>query len=267
MDSGLPVEDRRQVQLWARVELPAATARDERLRLELGELDLRLTRANGGTRAACELAAAYGGERTIVLGFAGVRAVRRVALTKLFAEACRLLEPWAEEGRLELRSLRPAVRRELVLVSAARADLVVVASARRALTLAPDRWRACRPSPSLTANRRRMLLLGERDGERCVWCSKQLSYRSLDATVDHVRCRSAGGSDALENLVLACAACNHKRSNRSAELWLQHCRKSGLEVDEQTIAAAIRRAEKHARKGRRPQPVYEPLYAAAASDW
>ena len=99
-----------------------------------------------------------------------------------------------------------------------------------------------------------------------MWCSKHLSYRSADATVDHVRCRSAGGSDALDNLVLACAACNHKRSNRSAELWLQHCRKSGLEVDEHTIASAIRRAEKHARRGRRPQPVYEPL-RAVAGDW
>jgi hypothetical protein len=239
------------VQLWARVEPPIATARDERLRLELGELDVRLTRANGGTRAACELAAAYGGERTIVLGFAGVRSVRRVALIKVFAEACRLLEPWGDDGRLELRSLRPAVRRELVLVSAARADLVAVASARRALTFAPDRWRACRPSPSLTANRRRMLLLGERDGERCVWCSKQLSYRSPEATVDHVRCRSAGGSDALENLVLACAACNHRRADLPADLWLERCVQRGLEVDTAAVTAALRRAQREHRQRRR----------------
>lgn len=212
------------------------------LRLELGDLDVKLTRAGGGSRAALELAAAYRGERTIVLGFAGVGAVRRAALSRLLAQGYALLEPWARQARLELRSLRPSVRRELLLWTAEQRELELVGMGRRALTLAPQPAREERAGP-LGANRRRMLLLAERDGEHCVWCGKTLSYRSADATVDHVRCRSDGGADAIDNLVLACAACNHRRANRSAELWLRHCLASELDVDERAVVAAIHRAQ------------------------
>lgn len=36
-------------------------------------------------------------------------------------------------------------------------------------------------------------------------------------TVDHVRPRSKGGTDALANLLTACKSCNNRRGSRSAE--------------------------------------------------
>lgn len=221
-----------------------------RLTFELDDLQVRLTRVDGGLRAATALSAAYRGERTIVLGFAGVRAARSAALSKLLGQARALLEPWAPQARIELRSLRQPVRRELLCWTSDRDDFAVVAAGRHALTLAPGGWAETRADSCLSTNRRRMLLLAARDGEWCVWCSKRLTHRSPDATVDHVRCRSDGGADALDNLVLACAACNHARSNRSAELWLRHCLAAGREVDERAVAAALLRA---ARCGRRPR--------------
>lgn len=218
--------------------------------MELGDLDTRLTRATGGARAALALGAAYRGERLVVLGFAGVRAVRSGAVSRLLGSALRLLEPWGEEGRIELRSLRPAVRRELLAWSDERDDVTVVAASRRSLLLAA-RPAAGRGESQLSTNRRRMLRLAARDGEHCVWCSRPLDHRSPEATVDHVRCRSAGGPDSLENLVLACAPCNHRRSNRSAELWLRHCLAVGLAVDEDAVARAIARTTREGRRTRR----------------
>jgi hypothetical protein len=87
-----------------------------------------------------------------------------------------------------------------------------------------------------------MLRLTTRDGEHCVWCRRHLTYASLDATVDHIRCRSRGGTNVLDNLVLACAACNHRRSDQTAEAWLWRCLELGLPVDRDAVTAAIRRA-------------------------
>ncbi|HET7572461.1 MAG TPA: HNH endonuclease signature motif containing protein [Gaiellaceae bacterium] len=241
-----------QVHALAGVESPLSPSQQETVRLELAPLDARLTRTAGGNRAALALAAAYGGEPVVVLGFAGVRAVRAGAVSRLLAHALGLLEPWGDRARLELRSLRPAVRRELLVWSATRSDVAVAAASRRALLLVP-RTQPARSDAHLSANRRRMLLLAARDGEHCVWCSTPLSHRSLDATVDHVRCRSVGGADSLENLVLACSSCNHRRSDRAAELWLQHCVASGLEVDVAAVTRAIARAERHGRRRSRPR--------------
>jgi len=88
-----------------------------------------------------------------------------------------------------------------------------------------------------------MLLLVARDGEHCVWCRQQLTHVSPEATVDHVRCRSRGGSNTLDNLVLACARCNHRRSDQPADAWLWRCVALGLSVDRVAVTAAIRRAE------------------------
>lgn len=241
---------------------PLATRR-EKLRLQLADVSLSLTRTDDGTRAALALAAAYRGEQAVVLAFGGVTRVRGGAAAKLLQEAAWLLQPWGREGRIELRSLRPAVRRALLVLLAARNDLAVVVSARRAIVLAPaaDAGAAVE---ELGGNRRRMLLLAARDGEHCVWCSKPLSHRSADATVDHVRCRSDGGGNGLDNLVLACAACNHRRSNAPADDWLARCLAAGAPVDEDAVAAAIRRSGRyHRQRVRRALlPVWdEPLAA------
>lgn len=47
-----------------------------------------------------------------------------------------------------------------------------------------------------------------RDGGRCAYCGRRAD------TVDHVVPRSRGGEHAWENVVAACAACNHRKADR-----------------------------------------------------
>ena len=233
-------------------------------RLELGALGVRLTRTDGGVQAGLALVEAYRGEPAVVLGFGGVRRVREGAVSKLIRSAAWLLEPWGREGRIELRSLRPPVRRALLVWLAERDDLAVIAAARRGIVVVPAPDAAAlreAEQAGLAGNRRKMLLLAARDGEHCVWCGKALDHRSPDATVDHVRCRSHGGGNALENLVLACARCNHQRSDTPAETWLELCAAAGAEVDADAVTAALRRASRHHR--RHVRRTLRPFTAAA----
>jgi 5-methylcytosine-specific restriction endonuclease McrA len=57
-----------------------------------------------------------------------------------------------------------------------------------------------------------------RDGGRCAYC------RGPAETIDHVMPRSRGGNHAWDNVVAACARCNHTKSDRTpAELgWRLH---------------------------------------------
>ncbi len=52
-----------------------------------------------------------------------------------------------------------------------------------------------------------------RDGWRCVYCGTT----SGRLTLDHVLPRSRGGESVWENVVTACAPCNHRKGNRTAE--------------------------------------------------
>ena len=52
-----------------------------------------------------------------------------------------------------------------------------------------------------------------RDGWRCAYCGSS----SGRLTLDHVVPRSRGGESVWENVVTACAACNHKKGNRLLE--------------------------------------------------
>ena len=134
-----------------------------------------------------------------------------------------------------------------------REQLAVLAAARHGIVVAPAPDAALLREAArlgVAGNRRRMLLLGARDGEHCVWCGKHLTHRSPDATVDHVRCRSRGGGNGLENLVLACAPCNNLRSDVEVEEWLARRVSAGDPVDADTVRAAIRRSDRHHRRER-----------------
>jgi 5-methylcytosine-specific restriction endonuclease McrA len=52
-----------------------------------------------------------------------------------------------------------------------------------------------------------------RDGWRCVYCGSGGSR----LTLDHVVPRSRGGESVWENVVTACAPCNHRKGNRTLE--------------------------------------------------
>ena len=56
-----------------------------------------------------------------------------------------------------------------------------------------------------------------RDGFRCVYCGEQLSKKT--ATVDHLTCRSQGGSDESWNLVTSCGPCNVERNTTPIEKY------------------------------------------------
>lgn len=49
-------------------------------------------------------------------------------------------------------------------------------------------------------------------GSICCWCCKQLKRDEI--TVEHLLPKSYNGSDALDNLCLACQSCNNSRGNR-----------------------------------------------------
>ena len=66
-----------------------------------------------------------------------------------------------------------------------------------------------------------------RDGWRCVYCGTS----SGRLTLDHVVPRSRGGESIWENVVTACAPCNHKKGNRLPE-------ESGLHLLRQPKAPA-----------------------------
>jgi 5-methylcytosine-specific restriction endonuclease McrA len=57
-----------------------------------------------------------------------------------------------------------------------------------------------------------------RDGGRCAYC------RAAAETIDHIMPRSRGGRHTWENVVAACARCNHRKGDRTpAELgWRLH---------------------------------------------
>ncbi|OKH18718.1 HNH endonuclease [[Limnothrix rosea] IAM M-220] len=48
-------------------------------------------------------------------------------------------------------------------------------------------------------------------GAVCWWCQK--SFAAKDLTFEHLRPKSKGGSNSLENLRLACRPCNQARGN------------------------------------------------------
>lgn len=48
-------------------------------------------------------------------------------------------------------------------------------------------------------------------GSKCFWCECKLSAENL--TLDHLKPKSKGGSNSLENLRLSCSPCNSSRGD------------------------------------------------------
>lgn len=79
----------------------------------------------------------------------------------------------------------------------------------------------------LTDKQKQVQTLTLRDGPNCFWCGRlthrkqpgQTKVYDHTATRDHVIPKSAGGTDALWNLVLACFKCNADRADLPAEAF------------------------------------------------
>ena len=67
-----------------------------------------------------------------------------------------------------------------------------------------------RPRPRVTLNRREIF---RRDNYTCQYCGE----RGGVLTIDHVVPKHLGGEHSWENLVTACAACNHRKGGRTLE--------------------------------------------------
>ena len=211
----------------------------EQLRLEVASLVVRLTREDDTELVLGELRRIHAGEQVISIGLGRLEAVRAEHACRLAGEAATLAV------RVELRSLRRPLRRSLLAELDGTDELVVHAAARRKLVLRSKPQNAAELEATLSPTRRKMLRLTIRDGGHCVWCSTPLTHDSARATIDHVRCRSHGGADALDNLVLACAPCNNRRANRPAAVWLEACVQQGVHVDRDAVRAAIERSHRH----------------------
>lgn len=83
----------------------------------------------------------------------------------------------------------------------------------------------------------------ERDGERCVWCGRDLPAGHRDASLEHVVPKLKGGPAWPENEVAACRPCNRKRGHTSPTDWLAACEARGLTPDRAAIERALRRTQ------------------------
>lgn len=67
-----------------------------------------------------------------------------------------------------------------------------------------------RPRPRTLLNRREVF---RRDNHTCLYCGKQTSL----LTIDHVIPRYRGGAHHWNNVVAACASCNHRKGGKTPE--------------------------------------------------
>jgi len=57
-----------------------------------------------------------------------------------------------------------------------------------------------------------------RDGLACAYCGDTLEEAQM--SIDHIKPRSKGGSNAASNLITSCLKCNQCRGDRPINLWL-----------------------------------------------
>ncbi len=93
-----------------------------------------------------------------------------------------------------------------------------------------------RPRPRLALSKREIF---RRDHYTCQYCGQH----DGDLTIDHVWPKRLGGGHSWENLVTACAACNHKKGGRPAEQAGMKLRASPKEPAQTAIYIFARHAQ------------------------
>lgn len=79
-----------------------------------------------------------------------------------------------------------------------------------------------------------------RDGFCCQYCGRNLRDAApRELTLDHLKCREDGGSNAPTNLVLACLKCNSARSNRT--VWYKYATGGAVERIRRTVRRKLNR--------------------------
>jgi hypothetical protein len=68
--------------------------------------------------------------------------------------------------------------------------------------------------------------LRHRDGDTCWWCDCAFT-QDRPSTIDHVMPRTHGGSDHLDNLVLACRPCNLAKGADLPDEWEERLLEAG----------------------------------------
>jgi HNH endonuclease len=90
---------------------------------------------------------------------------------------------------------------------------------------------------------RRVDEVWERDGGRCVWCSREAWPR--DRTVEHLLPRSRGGRDGAHNLLPACRSCNRARKSRPAVAYARQRTADGAAVMADVLVRGLDRLAAH----------------------
>jgi hypothetical protein len=90
----------------------------------------------------------------------------------------------------------------------------------------------------------RLVVVLERDGPSCAWCSRAFSDL-VRPTREHVVPRVKGGPSIPENEVAACARCNRERGHASPVQWLDEVRARGRQPRPEVIEASLRRLDDH----------------------
>jgi 5-methylcytosine-specific restriction endonuclease McrA len=67
----------------------------------------------------------------------------------------------------------------------------------------------------------------DKQNSKCYWCNKQLEKYHVDHVIPVIR----GGSDNLDNIVLACPFCNQSKGSKTIEEWLIYLEKFILTQD------------------------------------
>jgi 5-methylcytosine-specific restriction endonuclease McrA len=88
-----------------------------------------------------------------------------------------------------------------------------------------------RPTTGRTRRRHRLIIrLAEAQNHRCAYCLRQLAYTVIGErpicslsnarpTIDHFIPTSAGGSNTVDNMVIACYRCNNKKQSKDSLMY------------------------------------------------